>query len=232
MVICDDDACQREHLSELMKVFLALRGATATVSLFSSAEAFLFDYDADPNVDILLLDVEMGEMNGVSLAKELRRRGATMPIVFITGYPDYMAEGYDVSALHYLLKPVRRDKLFEVLDKALETLRTQPRFLLLPDGKEIVRVCERDILYVEAQGHYLHLYTTSQTLKLRMTVSEFMKHGAGAFFKCSRSFAVGLRYVHRITRTTVYLENGTQIPLGKGLYDTMNQALILYVRTM
>lgn len=232
VVICDDDALQREHLTQLVRQFWKLRGSPVDVAVFSSSEAFLFDYDGDQNVDVLLLDVEMGDMNGVDLAKELRRREATASIVFITGYPDYMAEGYDVSALHYLLKPVSREKLFAVLEKAVTAAAAQPRFLLLPDGKELVRVREQDVLYAEAQGHYLLLNTVDETLRLRMTVADFLQYGGAAFFKCSRSFAVGLRHVRRITKTTVCMENGVEIPLGKGLYDALNKALILFLRTM
>lgn len=232
VVICDDDVRQREALTELLEAFAAARDLPITVSAFASAEAFLFDYDDNRRVDILLLDVEMGDMNGVALAKELRRRGATMPIVFITGYPDYMAQGYDVAALHYLLKPVNKDKLCEVLDKALAAVLLQPRMLLLPDGKETVQVFERDIRYAEAQGHYTVLHTGGEPLRLRMTVADFVTHGGDAFFKCGRSFAVGLHYVHRITKTTVELSDGTQLPLGKGLYDALQKALISYVRKM
>ena len=62
----------------------------------------------------------MGAMDGVELAKRLRKTNDTVQIVFITGYSDYIAEGYEVAALHYLMKPVKEDKLFSVLDRAVE----------------------------------------------------------------------------------------------------------------
>ncbi len=85
-------------------------GHTAELLRFPSAEAFLFHYAEDKSCDILLLDVEMGAMNGVELAKRIREENDALQIVFITGYTDYIAEGYDVSALHYLVKPVSREK--------------------------------------------------------------------------------------------------------------------------
>ncbi|WP_275574667.1 LytR/AlgR family response regulator transcription factor [Bifidobacterium bifidum] len=96
------------------------------MDVFPSAERFLTRYERRRDVDILLLDVEMGSMDGVALAKAVRKAGGTMPIVFVTGYSDFIAEGYDVEALNYLMKPVDVAKLFDVLDKAV--VRNAPRF--------------------------------------------------------------------------------------------------------
>lgn len=230
--MCDDDVSCSSYLCEKLAEYGASRGIYMDVAVFSSAEAFLFDYEDHPQVDVLLLDVEMGTMNGVDLAKELRRRKATMPIVFITGYPDYMADGYDVSALHYLLKPVQKEKLFEVLQKAFDAVVKSSRTLLLPDGQETVCIQEDAVLYAEAQGHYCILHLTDTTVRLRMTLATFLEHGGNAFCKCGRSYAVGLRYVRRVTKTTVQLTNGAQLPLGKEMYDAVNTALVRFVRTM
>ena len=93
---------------------------------FPSAEQFLFHYADFPQYDLLLLDVEMSAMDGVTMAKEVRKTNETVEIVFITGYTDYIAEGYDVGALHYLVKPLHREKFFAVLDKALSRRRKTP----------------------------------------------------------------------------------------------------------
>lgn len=71
----------------------------------------------------------MGSMDGVALAKAVRKAGGTMQIVFVTGYSDFIAEGYDVEALNYLMKPVDAAKLFDVLDKAVARMRRDSRCL-------------------------------------------------------------------------------------------------------
>lgn len=77
-------------------------------------ESFLFRYEEKKDYDILLLDVEMKAISGMELARRIRRENDSVQIVFITGYPDYISEGYDVSALHYLMKPISAGKLSEV----------------------------------------------------------------------------------------------------------------------
>lgn len=230
IAICDDEREQIDNLKEKLTVFSEARHKYFEISVFSSAEAFLFAYRECKDYDLLFLDIEMGAMNGIELAREVRKGNDAVQIVFITGYPDFIGEGYDVDALHYLLKPVRTEKLFEVCERALDALEKQPRFFLLPVGKEIVRVYEKEILYGEAQGHYMLLKTQGGEFKLRMTLPELAERLGDGFFKCSRSFLVGLGHIVRVTKTSVALDSGANLPLGKGVYDGLNTALIDYLK--
>ena len=125
--ICDDRAEDARLFAQYVRAWAESRGGRAALEIFPSAEAFLFAYDEDKDFDLLLLDVEMGGMDGVTMARRVRAENASVQIVFITGYTDYIAEGYDVAALHYLVKPVREEKLFEVLDRAAAKLRADSR---------------------------------------------------------------------------------------------------------
>ena len=123
IAVCDDSEADRRYLSGQVSHWAREAGHTAEIVAFDSAESFLFRYAEKNDYDILLLDIEMGEMDGVTMAKTLRRGNDTVQIVFITGYSEYIAEGYEVDALHYLMKPVREDRLFSVLDRATEKLK-------------------------------------------------------------------------------------------------------------
>ena len=123
IAICDDQRKDSEYISALVREWAEGQKIAVQLELFPSAEAFLFQYAERKDWDLLLLDIEMGNMDGVSMAKTVRRENEAVQIVFITGYSDYIAEGYEVAALHYLMKPVKPGKLFAVLDRALEKLR-------------------------------------------------------------------------------------------------------------
>ena len=94
---CDDLAADRDHLAALVRQWAARAGHTVKIAAFFSAENFLFHYAEEAAYDILLLDIEMGAMDGVSLAKKIRQKEDTVQIVFITGYSDYIAEGYELK---------------------------------------------------------------------------------------------------------------------------------------
>lgn len=123
IALCDDCEADRQYVLSRVRRWAANVGHTVQVDAFASAESFLFHDNRQSDYDILLLDIEMGDMDGVSLAKRLRRENDAVQIIFITGFADYMAEGYEVAALHYLMKPVREDKLFAVLDRAVLALQ-------------------------------------------------------------------------------------------------------------
>ena len=106
IAICDDRAEDAGFVRDLLDTWAAERDTPIQVEVFSSAEGFLFRYAEDKAFDILLLDIEMGAMDGVTMAKRVRKDNEAIQIIFITGYSDYIAEGYEVAALHYLMKPV------------------------------------------------------------------------------------------------------------------------------
>ena len=171
----------------------------------------------------MLLDIEMDGMDGITLAKKLRQDNDILQILFITGYPDYIAEGYDVAALHYLMKPINREKLAQVLDRAVENSKKRAPSLLVSTGRETFRILFDDIYYAESQGHYMSIYTTKEEYRLCMTVSEMLEKLGEGFYRCSRSYVVGLRHVSRITKNEVILENQISLPLGRGQYEVRKE---------
>jgi DNA-binding LytR/AlgR family response regulator len=115
IAICDDEHRQTEYIKMLVSAWADENNIKISVDMFESAESFKAAWSEEQTFDILLLDIEMGGQNGIELAREIRRSDAKLIIIFITGFTDYMPEGYDVSALHYLVKPVKEDKLFPSL---------------------------------------------------------------------------------------------------------------------
>ncbi len=228
IVICDDEPTQNEYLKSLVLVWAKGGDTLVNITSYNSAEEFLFWYAEDKTVDILLLDIQMGGMDGVQLARIIRSQDERVQLLFVTGIPDFVAEGYEVSALHYLMKPINQDKLFTVLDRAVRNLNRTEQSLFLTINGEMNRIPISEIRYIEAQGHYIVINTTKKTYKTKMSLSEVERSLNNAFFRCQRSFIVGIRYVKKVTKTSIILDDMTQIPLSRGLYDTVNQAIISY----
>ncbi|NLO47811.1 MAG: response regulator transcription factor [Clostridiales bacterium] len=227
-VVCDDEAPEREYLRSLTEKWAQDKAHSVKISCFDSAEAFLFAYDQDKSFDILLLDIQMKAVDGLTLARRLRAEGSGLQIVFITGYPDFMAEGYDVSALHYLIKPVSEQNLFAVLDRAAGQIRVSIRTVLLPLHEGNLRFPVDEIVYAEAFSHSIEINTTSQTFKLKTTLRDLERLLGEGFFRCHRSYIVGLSHVRMITRATMVLTGNRVLPLSRKLYDAANQAFIRF----
>ena len=227
IAICDDETSVIEYVSSIVTDWEFQSGHTVVLRTFSSAESFLFSYEDENDYDILLLDVEMGQMDGVSLAKAIRKKNETVQIVFITGYSEYIAEGYEVAALHYLMKPVKPEKLFEVLNRATEKLEKNERMLTLSLSGEMVRIPLHEIAYIDVNGNYITLHG-KEDYTVKKTLGDIQKELDERFFKVGRSCIVNLNMVQRVTKTDCYLSNGSSLPLPRGAYDTLNRAIISF----
>lgn len=224
IAICDDRQEDREYVRQLTARWAQQRGNQMEMTQFCSAEQFLFSCP-QPDFDLLLLDIEMGEMDGVSLAKQVRRTNELMQIVFITGYSDYITEGYEVAALHYLMKPVKEEKLFAVFDRAVERLHKNTKVLTLETAEEMVRVPLYQVSALEVQRNYVTVHAR-QDYTVKKSLSELMEQLDERFFRVGRSAVVNLNDISRVTRSDIYLTDGRSIPLPRGAYDKLNRAII------
>lgn len=164
-------------------------------------------------------------MDGVTMAKTIRKENESVQILFITGYSDYISEGYEVSALHYLMKPVHEDKLFEVLERAIEKLKKNESVLNLELSGEMVRVPFYEIRYLDVRQNYVTIHG-KQDYTLKKTLGEFETELDDRFFRTGRSYILNLSYIQRVTKNDVYLSDGSVIPLPRGLYEPLNRAII------
>lgn len=225
IAICDDSAVDRDYTAGMVEAWARDREILLILRKFPSAEAFLFQYAEEKDWDILLLDIEMGALDGVSMAKTVRKENEAVQIVFLTGYSDYIAEGYEVAALHYLMKPIKSEKLRVVLDRAAEKRKQQDRCLNLELSGEMVRLLFYEIRYLEVRQNYVTLHAKRE-YTVKRTLGEFEKELDQRFFRVGRSLILNLKDVRRVTRTEVRLSDGTVLPLPRGAYEPLNRAII------
>ena len=227
VAIVDDSVKDAEFVLGILNRWAELRQANIQAEVFPSAESFLFRYAEEKEWDILLLDIEMGAMDGVTMAKRVRQDNEAVQIVFITGYSDYIAEGYEVAALHYLTKPVNREKLLTVLDRAMEKRKQEERCLNLASCGEMVRLPFYEIRYLDVHQNYVTVHAKAD-YTVKRTLGDFEKELDDRFCRVGRSIIVNLKYIQRVTKTEVRLSDGTVLPLPRGAYEPLNRAIITH----
>ena len=228
VAIVDDSKTDAEFVQGILNSWAEQRLANIQAEVFPSAEAFLFRYAEDKNWDILLLDIEMGAMDGVTMAKRVRQENQSVQIVFITGFADYISEGYEVSALHYLMKPVKQEKMFAVLDRAVAAMQKTERVILLPADGEMLRLPVGQVQYMEAFSHTVAIVTGTETIQVKMPISEVEKILGDGFIRCHRSYLVGLKHIARLSKTEVVLDNGKSLPISRSAAASVHKAFISY----
>ncbi len=226
IAVCDDNKTDQDYVIGLLRKWAEGNNRIIEIRTFLSAEEFLFQYAEEKDFHILVLDIEMEKMNGVELAKKMREDNRDIQILFVTGFPDYIAEGYEVDALHYLMKPVTQEKIFSVLNKAVGNLKRVENHLFLQVNGEMIKFITDNIFYVEVFSHSCILHTTEGNVESKISISELENKLGDEFIRVHRSYLVNLEQIKKIAKTEIFLEDGSVVPLSRRKYTDVNMAFI------
>ena len=225
IAVCDDNQEDGSYIASAINEWAKEENHSVHIDVFPSGESLLFQYE-DTKYQILLLDIEMGGMSGLEVARRVRGEEGRAEIIFITSHFEFSGEGYEVDALHYLVKPVSREKLKAVLTKAAQRLSLAPPSLVIVCNNETIKLYESDILYIESFLHYISIHTASCEYRIKANISAFKERLSDDFYQIHRSYLASLKHIVKISRTAVWMDNGIQLPLARGKYDSVNLAFI------
>lgn len=232
VAVCDDETAQQQLMEKYLREWGGQRSILMDTVMFPDGESLLFAWEEDKAFDLLILDIEMHKINGMALAQEIRRTDEAVPILFVTGYDEYMPQGYEVSAIHYLVKPVSKEKLFQVLDRLQDNVKREKKFLF-KTGETAISLPASKIWYVEACAHKCVLYTEDAHYELRRSITEIEEYlmedaqkGTSAFMRCHRSYLVNLQHISGIAKNELITDNGNRLPVSRNAYKEINEAFI------
>ena len=224
IAVCDDDPLSLQAVlgfAEAWKRRDPQREQTIRIHPFHSSEELLAQWNKGTVFDILFLDIRIpNEMSGLEVARRIRTNNDQAVIVFTTDYSEFVYAGYEVDALRYLRKPVAAGQVEECLNIAYgRWLLTKDQTLLIGSGgQEKTLLPHREILYMESQGHYTKIWDIyGKEYRFRIGISDLMKKlPEDLFVLCHRSYIVNLMHIRKLTRNTVTLSDGHEVPVGAG----------------
>ncbi len=236
IAICDDEARAMERTAVLLGDYLQERPhLAAAVSAFESGRTLLAADQKVGGFDLYLLDVIMPDGNGIQIGKALRDAGREGAIIYLTSSPDYAVDSYLTQAFFYLLKPVDKKQLFEVLDRAVETIqKRQNEAVIVNTAQGLRSVPLEDILYVERAERCIRYHLTGGgTVDSRTIRGSFQEAVADLladrrFIPCGVSFVLGLHHVKTMEKTAALLDSGGEVPLARASYGDVKRAWIDY----
>ena len=216
IAICDDSSDALSFLSDGISAHPLSKNFS--IGSFSSPKSLLDTVENSTAFDLIFLDVDMPEMNGIELGKRLREFLPKCYIVFVTNYPQYAIDAYECEAYHYLLKPVNINKLHVILDKICRNYKNENAEYVIRGRFENVRVLIKDILYVEYSDKHLHFHmddSEKNTYEIKGGLTEtHEKLKMFGFFKCHEAFTVNLSKISRFDGYEAVLVNGDRIPIS------------------
>lgn len=224
IALCEDEAVQREIAVMLLREYLDQRpGLTGKVLEFASGRALLDALKSQGPFDLYLLDVVMPEMTGIDLGVRLRRQDPEAVIIYLTAAAEYALNAYEAQPFDYLLKPVEREHLHQVLDRAVERLGNRRNACLSVKTREgMRRVLLDEILYAELADRAVRYHLAggaevdSVTLRGSFQAAAAPMLADDRFVLCGASFVVNLYYVAAVERSALRLSSGENIPLPRG----------------
>ena len=189
IAICDDDLVLNRKLHQF--IFETYHDIDLRIDEYRSGEEFLQKISTSKlTYDLLLLDIEMDRVNGITVAKELKQLSPKTFVVFITSHDEFATVGYEVSAFRYLIKPINKNKLIEAIEAAKEELLSIKSISFQnKDGEYIIPL--NDILYFEAQNQEVLVSTTEQQLLHRGNLNDYEQRlSQEGFYRVHRSYLV------------------------------------------
>ena len=215
IAICEDEKNLSEKLSDAISDWAAARRIDADILCYGSAEAFLMAWPGIP-FDLAFIDIQLKDMSGIQLAETIRKADCDIQIVFATSFAQYSLAGYDVGALHYLIKPVTPPKLLPVLDKAALIWQSRQRdVLFVSDGDGSYKLPTAHIHYISMLAHYAEVCTADHKYTIRKTAKELGELLPAHIIRCHRSYLVNLYKVDCVYKDELILVNDTKLPVSR-----------------
>ncbi len=230
IAIVEDEQAHSRLLRQYILEWARKREKTVHIFSYENAGSFLFCRE-DRAVDAVFADIQMPGMNGMEMVRKLRGKDSALPVVFTTGLSDYLREGYEVQALHYLLKPISAEKVFECMDRICS--RRDARELFTARTEEgMVKLDLQEVDYCEAQGHYTRFVMADNTeVRVMKSISELESElPEKAFARCHRCYLCNLGNVKQILRDRVIFDSGETVPVSRRLYPEFNRRFIGFYR--
>lgn len=192
--VCDDSPEFLQMAADMVKEWSEESGTPVEIYCFDNGDGLLAK-NAVNRMDIIFLDIIMPLQNGIDTAKELRQSDNAAKIIFLTSSPEFALDSYEVRAYGYLLKPVRYEKVKEMLDECSQTFVSEPESIILKTVSGYQKIYIHDIEYAEAQNKRVAFYLRGgRVTEALETMGSIEKKVGGntSFFKCHRSYLVYL----------------------------------------
>jgi len=225
ILLLDDDPRELDKISRLVSAYYAgkeHKQPLGNLHPFRSGSAALEFFLSGAAVDIAVLDIIMPEMSGVQFAEKIRDKGYRGHIIFLTSSNDFASESFMVGAFSYLLKPVHKERLFNVLLR-IEEDRTRKQIednmsVFVQTRQYSQNILLRNIAYAEVMGRKLFIHLVNKEI---VSFNKPMKEIApqlladGRFLRCHNSIIVNMEHVGSIRKNDAIMENGSAVPISR-----------------
>ncbi len=225
--IVEDDSVSAKLLERYVRRYFEETGGAYKLSMYSDGLAFISEYSG--NCNIVLMDIEMPHLDGMTTARKLRASDSSASLIFVTNMAKYALKGYEVDALDFMVKPVEYFNFFLKMDKAV---RLQKKYemshVLLETSDGVVKLNVQEIRYIESDKHFVIYHTDAGEYRLRGTMNAAEERfAARGFARCGVSYLVNLACVDQVNGAVVTV-SGETLNVSRAYKKAFLDALSVY----
>lgn len=229
--ICDDMPAVVQELSEMVETFFRDKPVNPTIKTFCSGSELLV-YSEE--IDILFLDIELGDYNAIDLVKAYRSKYRNTLLIMVTSYEQYLDDAMDLSIFRYIDKPIQASRIDSALERALERFDNS-RLCVRDIESQTHHIDKKDIVYIESYLRHVLIHTSSQTITTNLSLKEWRAKVGGTTYFASphNSYIVNLNYIKLFSRTKITLsvgEKSVNIPVSGRHQAQFKKAYLNYMK--
>ena len=229
IAICDDEITFANEIKEKIESYY--KSMDILINIYHNPQKLLEDINEKPEYyQAVFLDIEMPQLDGMTLAKRIKDCNPELTILFLSSHAEQMDEGYEVNAFRFLTKPLQQKKLERAL-QALEVQQQSKRQITLKCDGENYLIQEKDILYIQADNIYLHVYTNTRKYMIREKLKNMETLlGTENFIRVHKSYLISYHAVNSYQKNSITLKNDIKIPLSRTYCDNSLKGMLAYSR--
>lgn len=215
VAIVEDNNIEASQLAGYLERYQKEHNFKMDIIHFKDADSFLINYRQ--GYDIIFMDIELPNINGMDAAVKIREYDKKVFLIFVTNMAQFAVKGYQVDALDYIIKPATYQSFVFSLEKALRLIRlNDDTIITVPQSDGIRRIFSRDVIYIEVADHKLSYHTEREIIYGFGSLSALEERlKAEHFMRCNSCYLINPKYIESVSGYTVRMKNGDSLKISK-----------------
>lgn len=228
ILICDDEQQYIDELKTHVEKFMQYRFVNYEIHTVNNPQEVA---ESNEIYQLVFLDIQMDNLDGISLAKILKKRNSKVAIFFVTSFNDYQDDAMDLRAFRFFEKPFNADRLYSGLEKAMEYIDESYIDFFVYANNEQKKILTDEVIYVERGNRQVTLVTTQGNFTTRESFDEWCEILQNSFFyRVHKSFIVNLHYVTGYKYSELFVQNNVRIPIASRRQADFHKFWFSYLR--
>lgn len=228
VAICDDEKSMQIVLEKLLDEYSRIRKIDISIDKFENGHNLIKALN-EREYEIVFMDYQMDDIDGMETSRLIRNKNNDNVIIFVSAYPEVAIDSYEVNTFRFIVKPIKKEKLFKALDDYLKSI-DYDNLLILKTRDGMWKIKMSDIIYAEAKGKHTIIRTTHKTFEIHIHLKKIEDQlPIEKFFRCQRAYIAGFSHIENHSNTEILFDNGERAQIGKAYTVKFKQAFREYI---